>query len=280
MRFRFFAPAVFGLGFLAAPAFAQDAPASDEGFSGLYVGGSIGVPAQPNDRRSGLEFDTDRDGRFDNNVNTTANANAFSPGFCGGAANSNVPTQGCRSDSDGIEYFGRVGADRQFGHIVVGVLGEVGKSEARDSVSGFSTTPASYTLSREAKYNAGLRARVGYTPNNRTLFYATGGGAYAKIRNRFTTTNTANSFTGNGNSDAWGYSGGGGIEQKLGRHFSIGLEYLYTTLKDDNYRIAVGQGTAPATNPFLLVNSTGTDLRRSDDNFRTHAIRATAAFRF
>jgi len=147
-------------------------------------------------------------------------------------------------------------------------------------VSGFSTTPASYTFTRSLKYSAGLRLRAGYTPNGKTLFYATGGGAYGKVRNSFTTTNTANSFTDNGNSDAWGWTAGGGVDQKIGSNFSIGLQYLYTNLNNDDYVVRAGPGTAPPTNPFLLVNSSGTDMQRSDDKFRYHSIRATASFRF
>ncbi|MGK3919407.1 hypothetical protein ABI060_14310, partial [Enterococcus faecium] len=70
-------------------------------------------------------------------------------------------------------------------------------------------------------------------------------------------------------------------EQKLGRNFSIGMEYMYHQYDDDAYRVRVTQGTAPATNPFVLApNTTGTDLRRSDTKFRWHSLRATAAFRF
>jgi outer membrane immunogenic protein len=266
------------VGLSISAASAQDV---EDGFSGFYVGGSVGATVQPNDGNSSILFDTNQDGTFDNNVNTTGGANAFSPGFCGGAATSSGPATGCRNDKDGIEYFGHLGFDKQMGNFVVGVVGEVGKTRIRDSVTAFSITPASYTFTRTLKYNAGLRLRAGYTPNGSTLFYATGGGAYGKVRNRFTTTNTMNSFTGNGgSSDAWGWSAGGGVEQKLGSSFSIGLQYLYTNLNDDDYSVRVGPGTAMATNPFLLVNSSGTDIRRSDDKFQYHSIRATASFRF
>jgi outer membrane immunogenic protein len=263
----------------AAPAVAQDAP-EEEPFTGFYVGGSVGYTVQPNDVGESVLFDTNRDGDFNDTVNTLAPANAFSPGFCNGFSTNRTPAGGCVNDEDGIEYFGRVGFDKQFGSMVVGIVGEGGKSEASDSVTAFSTTPASYTFTRETDWQAGLRARLGYTPGT-TLFYATGGGAYAKMNNSFTTTNGANSFTASGDSDAWGWSAGGGVEQKLGRNFSLGVEYLYTRLKDDDYQVAVGPGTAPpASNPFLLVDPTGTDMRRSQGDFNTHSMRATAAFRF
>lgn len=269
--------ALLAAGLSAAPAMAQS-PGDD--WTGFYVGGSVGATVQGHDGSSAVLFDTNLDGSFGDTVRTGAGANAFSPGFCGGAATSNVPTAGCRNDKDGIEYFAHVGFDKQMGNFVIGAVAEIGKNDIRDSTSAFSTTPASYTFNRSLKYGAGLRLRAGYTPNGKTLFYGTGGGAYGKVRNSFTTTNTANSFTGNGNSDAYGWSAGGGVDQKIGRNFSIGLQYLFTSLKDDDYVVRVGRGTAPVTNPFLLVNASGTDMIRSDEKFRYHSIRATASFRF
>ena len=260
---------------LASAANAQDA--DPRGYEGLYVGGSFGGAVQPNDGGSTLLFS--RNGTtYSTALPTAANTNAFSPGFCNGSATSSA-NNSCRNDKDGIEYKLRVGGDTMFGaHIVLGFVGDFGKTRIQDSTSGFSTTPASYTLTRSLKYDAGARGRIGFTPQGSTLFYGTGGVAYGKLRNRFTTSNTANSFATNGNHDAWGYSAGGGVEQRIGA-FSIGLEYLYTSLRDEDTRVAVGAGTAPATNPFIL-NGGGTTIARSDSNFRWHSMRVTAAFRF
>ena len=159
-----------------------------------------------------------------------------------------------------------------------GFVLEGGKNQARDSVTAFSTTPANYTFTRELEYSAQARARVGYAARG-ALFYATGGAAYGKIENSFSTSNAANSFANNGDSNSWGYSYGGGAEVKIARNFSLGLEYLYTNFVDDDYRVNVGPGTAAATNPFLL-RSGGTDFRRSDSDFDMHNIRLTAAVRF
>lgn len=266
----------------SAPAMAQS-ETNDDGFSGFYVGGSAGVNFSQNDNAtSSILFDRNLDGTFGDTITTAAGANAFSPGFCGGAAIGTTPDNGCNRDREGRaeEYMGRIGFDIQRGSVVFGIVGEGGKSYIEDSVAAFSTTPAQYTMTRNLRYSAGLRARIGYTPNNRTLMYATGGGAYGKVRNRFSTSNTANSFTTNGSQDAWGYAVGGGIEQKIGSNFSIGLEGLYTDLYDDKARVRVGPGTAPATNPFLLGNAGGTDFRRSDPHFRYTAVRAVATFRF
>jgi outer membrane immunogenic protein len=261
---------------LATPAFAQS---EDEEWEGAYIGGSFGLAAQNNDRREDVVFDTNRDGNFDNNVNTVTGANAFSPGFCGGAANGPTPIEGCRGDKDGLEYNIRAGYDVQQGNIVYGVVLEGGKNEARDSVTAYSTTPAFYTFTRELDYSLQARARIGYAARG-ALFYATGGAAYGKIENSFSTSNGVNSFTDNGGTKSWGYSYGGGTEVKIAKNLSLGLEYLYTNFVDDDYRVAVGPGTALATNPFLIANAAGTDMRRGDSDFDMHNIRLTAAFRF
>ncbi|ABF52809.1 outer membrane protein [Sphingopyxis alaskensis] len=263
---------------LAVPAVAQDNRDPSRDFDGPYISIGGGATLQGNDRGETLVFDTDRDGTYGDTVNTAGGTNAFSPGFCNGAATSTANV-GCRNDKDGPEFFGRLGYDKRMGNFVLGAVVEGGHSVARDSVSGFSTTPASYTMSREADYQANARLRAGYTPGGGALFYVTGGGAYARLDNRFTTTNTANSFADNGKTNAWGYTVGGGAELMVTNNIGIGLEYLYTDVKDKDYVVNVGPGSAPATNPFLL-NGGGTDIRRSDPHFRTHSVRGTLSYRF
>lgn len=265
---------------MAMPAAAQQVP-DDAPFTGLYVGAAGGYDVQPNDVGSSILFDRNLDGRFGDTVTTAAGANAFSPGFCNGAGRGARPALGgCRNDKDGWGYYGRVGADVQRGNIVVGLVGEFGKTEISDSVTGFSTTPANYVMTRSVGWEASARGRIGYAANT-TLFYGTFGPGYARIDRSFATTNTANAFSQSGRRNQFGITGGGGIEQKLGDHFSIGMEYMFHQYQDDDYRVRATAGTAPATNPFILApNTAGTDFKRSDDKFRWHSLRATAAFRF
>ncbi|KTT68983.1 outer membrane protein [Sphingomonas sanguinis] len=272
---------------IATPVMAQDSAYAGEDnapFSGAYIGGSFGYDVQPNDVGSRFLFDRNLDGRFGDVVTTAAGANAFSPGFCNGRARSVLSPQnaatGCDNDKDGIAYYGRVGLDHQAGNIVYGVVGEFGKSEITDSVSAFSTTPAWYTFTRSIDWEASARGRLGYAAN-KTLFYGTFGGGYARINREFTTSNGSNAFAISGKRNQFGFLGGGGIEQKIGRNFSIGMEYMYHQYRDDDTRVRVTQGSALGNNPFVLApNTTGTDIRRSDDKFRWHSLRATAAFRF
>ncbi|KGB57300.1 outer membrane protein [Sphingopyxis sp. LC363] len=270
--------AVSAASMFAVPAFAQDNRDTSQDFDGPYISIGGGASLQGSDRGETLIFDTDQDGTYGDQVTTVGGTDAFSPGFCNGAA-TGTANLGCRNDKDGPEFFGRLGYDKRMGNFVLGAVVEGGHSVARDSVSGFSTTPASYTMSREADYQANARLRAGYTPGGGALFYVTGGGAYARLDNKFVTSNTANSFDDNGKTNAWGYTVGGGAEVMVTNNIGLGLEYLYTDVKDKDYVVNVGAGTAPATNPFLL-NGGGTDLRRSDPNFQTHSVRGTLSYRF
>lgn len=261
----------------ATPVYAQS---DDKPFDGPYVGVAFGGAFQKSDSRSSIIFDRDLDGKFGDTVTTAAGANAFSPGFCGGAAKTNAAAGGCRGDKDGVDFAVKAGLDKQVGNLVFGGFVEFGKADIRDSVSAFSVTPASYTLTRKIGYNGRINVRGGYALG-RTLIYGTGGFSFARIRNSFATTNTVNSFTDNGNSGSGGYNLGGGIQRKLTPNISVGLEYIYTDLKDGDYRLRVGpMAGTPATNAFILGNAKGTDFARSDDNFRFQSVRATLIFGF
>lgn len=268
---------LFALAISATPAMAQNTATT---FDGLYVSGAVGLDAV-NQGSSGLEFDTNRDGAFGDTVRTTGGLDAFSTGICAGGANGNAPGFGCDNDSDGMGYAVRVGFDKRFGDFVGGLLVEGSKSDAVESYTSFSTTPASYTYSRGIDYAIAARARLGVSPGDgRGLIYATGGVGYADIDRDFRTTNGANSFALTSDDDMQlGYQVGGGAEVLLGSAITVGLEYLYSNYKDDDAFVGVGPGTAPATNPFLL-NGGGTNLRPADTKIDTHSFRVTAGFRF
>ncbi|HEY0012686.1 MAG TPA: outer membrane beta-barrel protein [Allosphingosinicella sp.] len=269
------AAALTGATLFAAPAYAQD----DASWTGVYVGGQIGHGFQPGDDDETILFDTNLDGTFGETVNTSGGANAFSPGFCGGAARGATPAAGCRDDRDGTEYGVHAGFDYDMGGFVVGVVGDYSRSRLQDSVSSFSTTPARYTMTRRLRDVFSLRARAGIAAGS-ALIYGTGGVARGSIRNSFTTSNTANSFTGNGNEKGWGYTFGGGVEQRIGSNFSLGLQYLYRSIDAGDYVVRAGPGTAGLTNPFRIVNPNGTDFQRSDDKFTSHGVSLTGSFRF
>lgn len=273
---------------LASPAVAQDSASTGDtpDWTGFHVGGALGYVWQPNsgrDTNERLVFDTDRDGAFDDTVTTTVPGDAFAPGFCRGRTNGNSAASGCSGDNDGrTSWSVHAGYDMQMGSIVVGGVVEGGRSYISNSVTGFSSTPASYTFTSKLDWDAAARLRAGFALPTGTLVYATGGLAYGKFENSFATTNGFNTFTATDDEeDDWGWTAGGGIEQKVADNFSIGVLYRYTRFNSGDYRVNAGQGTPPSlTNPFVITPSGSTDIMRSNDRFDYHSVRATASFRF
>lgn len=267
------AASVAALSLVALPAAAQD-------WNGFYVGGFAGGVTTSNDDET-VVFDTNLDGTYGDTVNTTAPANAFSPGFCDGSPNGNNAGAGCTDDKEVSGEFGvRFGYDWQTGPLVAGVVLDASKLEAQDGVTAFSTTPANYFFQREVQNLLAVRVRLGFAAG-RFLPYITGGYASGEIRDTFSSSNTANSFTNTAvNSEGDGYQIGGGVETMVTDRISLGAEYIFTDLDAEPTVVRVGPGTAPATNPFLLVNPAGTNMRRSSDSAELHSFRITAAYRF
>src|SRR4051812_33462508 len=216
----------------AGPASAQSADPTR--WTGPYSRVRAGWSFQPKDGAEKIAYDTNLDGTYGDTVRTAAGADAFSPGNCGGYARGATPAQGCKGDKGGLEWAVHAGYDFDLGGPVIGLVAEFGAGYAADAVSSFSTTPASYTMVRTQEYAYGLRARAGYVfgPQRNTLVYATGGGVRAKLDNEFRTTNAANSFTLGGDTKAWGYRIGAGVEQRVDPRLSIGLQYLFTSIDD------------------------------------------------
>ena len=253
------------------------ASAQDKGWTGAYIAVNGGYGFQPDDSAETIRFDKNLDGVFTDTVTNVAGANAFAPGFCGGGAVTALPATGCVADEDGADFGGRLGYDWQKGSLVFGLLAEGSTADVTDSVSAFSITPARYAFTRELRWQAALRARVG-AGSGRFLAYATGGGVRGHIENTFATSNAVNTFVPSDHDSAWGYQAGGGLEYRFAK-LSLGAEVLYTSLSDeDEYSVRV-QGPAPATNPFLLANPSGTDFRRQE-GFKFTTARATVSYRF
>ncbi len=269
----------------SAPAMAQSwmpnrdaTPTWTGGYLGIYGGAT-----RANDQEDEfLRFDRNLDGNFGDPVTTAAGADAFSPGSCGGGANSGAVGGGCDDDAEGAEAAIRAGYDFQFGAFVIGGLVEYSTVRGgEDSVTSFSTTPASYTFERKVEDLSAVRARIGYAYGP-ALIYGTGGVVTAEIKNQFYSSNTQNSFTDQGEAgEADGYQAGGGVEYMLAPHLSVTGEYLYTSLEARDFDIRVGRGTAAANNPFVLApDTTGTDIRRSNGRFGLHAVRIGMNYRF
>lgn len=273
----------------AAALLASVGTASAQDWSGPYIGLSAGGAVADDDEDERVIFDTNLDGNFNDTVRTTGGVDAFGPttanpgGFCNGKANGNNFASGCTEDDNVKGDFAvRAGWDFQSGAWVYGIVAEAAAVDVEDFNTAFSITPAAYQFNREIEdvvYAARLRGGYAF---GRNLAYVTGGVAFAKVTDTYFTTNAANSFTPlTSEQDATGYQVGLGFETWLNDRFTLGAEYLYTNLNtDEGLTVRTGPGTAPPTNPFLIVNPAGTDQRRTSDELAYHGFRVTLAARF
>jgi len=266
---------------LSALAFATTAGAQPADWTGPYVGASVGYADRSESKGETIGFDTNLDGTYGDTVRNAAGADAFSTGFCPGSFNTNAAPGGCRKDDKtDVELSLRGGYDYQIGQFVVGGVIEYSHLELQDAVTAFSITPAAYNFTRKLNDLWAFRARGGYAFGD-SLIYATGGYAMGNMKHSFTTTNTVNAFPLRGGGDAKGYQLGVGFEHKLTPNISVGAEFLRTSLDDDDFSTrATNNGTTAATNPFLLVNTGGTDFLRTDDDFEFNSFKATVSYRF
>lgn len=263
----------------AAGVFALPCAALAQEWSGLYAGASFGS-SQSGESSETLLFDTNLDGEYGDTVKTFAGADAFSPGFCDGAAIGRTPAEGCAGDKEDGGFGARIGYDWQSGNFVYGIVADISGVDIRDSVSGFSTTPAAYTFTRQVDTLAAVRARLGYVIND-WLVYGTAGYATAEIKRSFATTNALNSFAATDGEDGSGAQYGLGLEKRIDDRWKIGVEYLHTTLDDEAPIVRAGPSANTfASNPFLVVNTMGTDMRRSEDEIKIDTIHLTVTYRF
>lgn len=252
------------------PAPMAAAPAA--GWSGFYAGvqagygfGSTGV----------FTMDRNQDGIFGDYIA------AFDPT----TAVCTVPVDdGCGFNGDGVSGFVggvHMGYDWQVGSIVFGGVVDFSFADLEDRQNGFSGTPAFYTIEREIDYLLTARGRLGYAFSDSLLAYVTGGLAYANVESRFLSNTPATVVVTGGEDSDFGYTVGGGVEAKITANWSIGLEYLYTNLGDNNTFVnlsgAPGTGAGDA---FGTGGADSTNARGSDSSFDFHTVSLKLSYRF
>jgi outer membrane immunogenic protein len=89
-----------------------------QSWNGPYVGGQIGYGVQQDSADKIVRFDKNLDLDFRDVVTTAAGVNAFSPGFCAGAAVTPTPAGGCSKDRDAVRLAGWSFRARSRGRVV------------------------------------------------------------------------------------------------------------------------------------------------------------------
>jgi outer membrane immunogenic protein len=182
-------------------------------WGGFYLGGSIGGNITSN-----WNADTEGDTTFSFDNNN------------GGLVPITLDT-GKGGLIGGVE----AGYNYQFSAFVVGAEADISAIQASGggSFTSFATLMGSkFTTSASEKmdYLSTVRLRVGYTPLDRFLVYASGGVAFGGVQtsgNVVMNSTPANQWNGSSSEIRSGYTLGGGLEYALTQNITLKGEYLY-----------------------------------------------------
>jgi outer membrane immunogenic protein len=123
---------------------------------------------------------------------------------------------------DGVVGGAHIGYNYQINQFVIGLEGDVNGSDYHGSAFNNAGT---VLYSTRTDIDGSVRGRVGYA-FDRALIYATGGAAFAALRN--TSVNVATGGTDVFNNTRVGWTVGGGVEYAITNNWSLRAEYRYT----------------------------------------------------
>ena len=138
-------------------------------------------------------------------------------------------------DVDGGLVGGTIGYNAQFYRIFVyGLEGDMSWVDASGRANQIAPFNTSQTASTTEHWLGTARARIGVTPVDRWLVYATGGLAIADVEASIARANGTTAFPGESYVRA-GWTAGGGVEAAIVGNWSAKFEYLYVGLEDHGY---------------------------------------------
>ena len=247
-------------------------------WQGPHIAGTVGSGIQPDGDNRIVRFDKTLDGDFSDTITTAAGSNAFSPGFCNGAAVNAMPGGGCRRDDRAPDVAARGGTTGRWG----------ARGWRRRRVHTDGPDQQRQRLQHDARLlHSYARARLAWRLPRASWIWIR---PLSRLRDRWSCNGTGRARLRDEQRGqhlrrpVWqrkrvGISDRRRVELRLGGRWSFGAEYVMTRLDDrDEFTVRV-QGPAPMTNPFILTNPSGTDLRRGDQ-FDVHAIRFITGYRF
>jgi outer membrane immunogenic protein len=156
---------------------------------------------------------------------------------------------------------GTLGANFQTGAFVFGIEGDGDWSDIRGSLSGTAAVcgAGACTFETANDWLATLRGRIGFALD-RTLIYATGGGAAGNVKATFTGAASAASTA----NTEFGWTAGAGIEYAITDNVTAKVEYLFVDLSKGSLTCTVAACGATTTVPVTFDAS----LVRGGLNFK------------
>jgi outer membrane immunogenic protein len=118
---------------------------------------------------------------------------------------------------------------------VIGIEADIDATDFHDSLTLPGTGGRPMTASERMNWLGTVRGRVGFTPANRWLVYATGGLAYGRVSVSDAMSNISGCAGNNcqaGSASAWrtGWAAGGGAEWAFSNDWTVRIEYLHFDL--------------------------------------------------
>jgi outer membrane immunogenic protein len=159
--------------------------------------------------------------------------NATGCSFVGAAADSPcIPAGPPNVKQNGILGGVEAGYNWQAGNWLLGIESDFSALDVSD-VAHFPAADTAYApaqISSRYDWLGTLRGRAGFAVD-RTLLYATGGLAYARINQAYS--DSGNVLQSSGQKNGW--TAGGGVEYALTKNWSVKAEYLYVKLSDSSF---------------------------------------------
>ena len=143
-----------------------------------------------------------------------------------------TPALTATAKMNGVIGGGQIGYNWQYTNWVFGLEADFQGSSQRAT-----GTVGRFILTESLPWFGTVRGRVGFTPVDRWLVYATGGLAYAE--QQFTTNTVAGVPVVNANGTKAGWTVGGGVEAALWGNWTGRVEYLYIDITNNQNGMAV-----------------------------------------
>ena len=162
----------------------------------------------------------------------------------------------------GLVGGGQVGYNWQWHWLVLGPEFDVGYMNLDGRGQAPRAVSSNIFGESDSDFYVTFRGRIGVAVDC-WLFYATGGGIGVNYDTRQILENEPAGLNGHKQEFDWGYTVGGGIERKIGCHWSIKVEYLYYAIDQQSFDFTVGQG--PTT--YNLNGETAGHIVRAGLNY-------------
>lgn len=177
--------------------------------------------------------------------------NGFYIGAQGGWGNGNSDaklstTTTASVDSDGALGGGFIGYNLQMAQFVVGIEGDYNWTNA-DGNANCQVAPGVFgTCHSEMDSVGSVRGRIGWDAQS-LLIYATGGGAWAKVKGSFNTTFLGVTFGDSASDTIGGWVYGGGVEWRVHDHLNLRAEVLRYNFDSHTFNFSSAATTANAS---------------------------------